>query len=504
MRKDRLERLATHAAGIFHSIVLPEVTPQGCILVTDPNENVAADPVTTHHLVDLCIEIDPHLTDKIIQNACDWLLQNGGGVQDPFVLTSLAVSGALKGTKHEAELVELIANNQRPSGFIDLYAGFLDGGSIFSTLWAVRILLHLDSSRNTQSVVDRALNAIEQNWSDVHRNSFKTFYCELRWLNGDQASPRSKTATTIREVCQAQDVNGFWDNSPLYTAYILGNLCNFPGPSSRATIRSIEKGLVSFFDLDHEVTGLPPIMSRVRKTSVESLFLQTAIRAAITAIRYLRTHKDVDTSRSIVSSIIGAFPDTYQTARVYGAQLKRMNDQYGHIQERFKHLDKATEQVLEESPYERNVFIMMPFRQERDERYEEIERVLKSELKKEGFRGWLATDKNLAAQLWDNVVAFMISCKYGIAVFTRLEKEKTIEEEFNPNVSLELGFCLSRGRNVLILKDVRLGNLQTDLVGHLYEEFDLNQVRKEIRPKVRKWVREIKKTEAAVPDQVDA
>jgi hypothetical protein len=170
-----------------------------------------------------------------------------------------------------------------------------------------------------------------------------------------------------------------------------------------------------------------------------------------------------------------------------------MNAQYGGIHARFAHLDRSAAPVLKESPYEANVFVMMPFRQNRDERYEGIERVLRAELKRAGFRAWLASDRQLAPQLWDNVAAFLLACKYAVAVFTRIERDNRIEEEFNPNVSLELGFCLSRGRDVLILKDSALKRLQTDLVGHLYEEFDLNQVSRQLPRIVRRWAKAMRK-----------
>ena len=249
------------------------------------------------------------------------------------------------------------------------------------------------------------------------------------------------------------------------------------------------------FNLSSGPKGIPPLLAAVRNTHVESVYLQTCMRAAISASRYLRRFHGIEVSRTIAALVMGAFPGTYHTARALETALKHMNTQYGEIHGRFSHLDKYAAQILTESPFEKNVFVMMPFRQARDERYETIERILRSEPKKHGFRAWLALDKTLAPQLWDNVASFLIACKYGVAVFTRLEKETSIEEEFNPSVSLELGFCLSRGRKILILKDVALRQLHTDLVGHLYEEFDLNRVGRQLPPKVRKWVRQIRTEE---------
>jgi predicted nucleotide-binding protein len=83
----------------------------------------------------------------------------------------------------------------------------------------------------------------------------------------------------------------------------------------------------------------------------------------------------------------------------------------------------------------------------------------------------------------------MVGCRYGIAVFTRKEDVTSgkIEPEFNPNVSLELGFMLSRGKKVLILKDSALETLNADLMGHLYKEFDLRRVKRDLPCLIQAW-----------------
>lgn len=42
----------------------------------------------------------------------------------------------------------------------------------------------------------------------------------------------------------------------------------------------------------------------------------------------------------------------------------------------------------------------------------------------------------------------MHGCEFGVAVFDRIT-----EDDFNPNVTLEVGYMLGMGRNVLLLKD---------------------------------------------------
>lgn len=40
LNKVEVENLAFHVAGIFQSVILPEITPEGCILVREPNGHV--------------------------------------------------------------------------------------------------------------------------------------------------------------------------------------------------------------------------------------------------------------------------------------------------------------------------------------------------------------------------------------------------------------------------------------------------------------------------------
>jgi hypothetical protein len=499
LTKLEVENLAFHVAGIFQTVILPEITPEGCILVREPDGHIAEDYVSTHHLVELCLELDRHLTGEIVKASCQWFTKNHGDTRNPFTLTTLTDAGYLTG-KSASDVEEAIIESQRPSGHIELYSGFLDGGSIFSTLWAIRILLSLRKSATARSAITRAFAAIEDDWKDIHRMSFKGYYCELRWLFGLKHKSTPPIGRILREILASQGKSGLWDQEALYTAYILGNLAMNPQKPSPKEIKALDSGFRLLFDLSEEPKSLPNAFQEVRQKYHESVYLQLCCRAIISACRYLRRYHSINIAERIAAIIMGSYPNVYHTARRLGAELKRMDTQYGAIQSRFSHLSETAEKILRESRYEKNVFVMMPFRQDRDERYEQIENIIRAELKKSGYCAWLASDRMLAPQLWDNVVSFLLACKFGIAVFTRMEKERTIEEEFNPNVSLELGFCLSRGKNILILKDKALSHLQTDLVGHLYKQFDLNQVRRQLPRLLRSWIKEIGKEDAKEED----
>lgn len=488
LTKEEIPNLENHITGLFQTIIVPEINPKGYILTVDSDGQPYPDAVTTHHLVELCLEISPILTSNVINNACHWFFDSVKNLQNPFFVTTLAETNSFSKEDKEKILTELIGKNQKPSGFIDLYAGFLDGGSAFSTLWAIRITSLL--SEGSSEYIEKAFSAIESHWEDLHRASFKGFYYEISLRLGRE---NEHTATALREILEAQDSHGKWDESDFYTAYIIGNLVSSKDKTSKSNIDAAALSLRKLFELGEEAKGIPNTFSRARSSFVDSAFLQFCMRSLISAIRYLKVVHGIDMQEKLTASLFGLLPHVYHSAKLLNAELKLMNNQYGNIKLNFDHLEKkVAETILSESPYDKNVFIMMPFRHEDDERYERIVKSIKTTLEKYGFKGWMASDKTVTGQLWDNVACFMLACKYGISIFTRVEKESEIRvKEFNPNVSLELGFFLSRGKKVLILKDKILPSLQTDLVGHLYEPFDLNKSGAQIPGIIEKWVKEL-------------
>lgn len=74
---------------------------------------------------------------------------------------------------------------------------------------------------------------------------------------------------------------------------------------------------------------------------------------------------------------------------------------------------------------------------------------------------------------------------FGLAVFERLE-----EDDFNPNVSLEVGYMHALKKSVCLLKDRTLKTLQTDLVGKLYKIFDPQDPEATIPDELEKWIRD--------------
>ena len=102
-----------------------------------------------------------------------------------------------------------------------------------------------------------------------------------------------------------------------------------------------------------------------------------------------------------------------------------------------------------------------------------------------GISAVRADDIEYHPDIYYNILTYLHGCGFGIAVFDRIEAE-----DFNPNVSLEVGYILALGKRVCLLKDKTLPKLQTDLVGWLYRIFDPQDPVTSIPPVLTKWMTE--------------
>lgn len=138
--------------------------------------------------------------------------------------------------------------------------------------------------------------------------------------------------------------------------------------------------------------------------------------------------------------------------------------------------------LLDEHPdYARNCFLIMPFRE--TPVHSAIQEAVREILAESGFNVLRADDRVYAEDLFANIQAYMHGCRFGVAVF-----ERTLSEEFNPNVSLEVGYMLGQGKPVMLLKEQTVRQLHSDLVGRLYVQFDGMRVAESLRPGMLKWL----------------
>lgn len=131
----------------------------------------------------------------------------------------------------------------------------------------------------------------------------------------------------------------------------------------------------------------------------------------------------------------------------------------------------------------KTAFIIMQF--SKTNAHDKIVQTIKDTLNNHGIVGLRADDKEYADDLFANIKTYMHCCDFGIGVFERI-----LEDNFNPNVSIEVGYMMGLRKNVCLLKDQTLKNLPTDLTGKLYKEFDPQDVEKTLPDQLEKWMKD--------------
>lgn len=122
--------------------------------------------------------------------------------------------------------------------------------------------------------------------------------------------------------------------------------------------------------------------------------------------------------------------------------------------------DKLQRQ-LKRFPYEKNVFLMMKFRENNMDFY----KFIKQELGHRGLNCVRADEAewNITNDVY-NPLAVLYCCKYGIALFDEPEKSA----QYNPNVAYELGIMHYQRKDCLIMKHSCLSEVPFDLIKNLY------------------------------------
>lgn len=131
----------------------------------------------------------------------------------------------------------------------------------------------------------------------------------------------------------------------------------------------------------------------------------------------------------------------------------------------------------------KTAFIIMQF--SKTTAHDKIVQTIKDTLDKHGIIGLRADDKEYADDLFANIKTYMHCCDFGIGVFERI-----LADNFNPNVSIEVGYMMGLRKNVCLLKDQTLKNLPTDLMGKLYKQFDPQDVEKTLPDQLEKWMKD--------------
>lgn len=230
-------------------------------------------------------------------------------------------------------------------------------------------------------------------------------------------------------------------------------------------------------------------MIEVMSAGFETLKAETTESIEQISTLRMKFGEDIGTMRRELVGEVGEQISTLRQERLLLFEKEMLSDMH----ENFERYDSALQKTLERFPYEKSVFIMMPF-EENDIRLKKITDTIKETLEEHGLCGWRADDpgRTLWDAIWGNIVVNMLSCKYGIAVFVdRTVLDRYTDEEitvFNANIALEVGFMKSRGLNILLLKDKRLEKLPTDIISKLYKEFDFNDPEGGVKKAVTEWI----------------
>lgn len=130
---------------------------------------------------------------------------------------------------------------------------------------------------------------------------------------------------------------------------------------------------------------------------------------------------------------------------------------------------------------QKTAFIIMQFSPTKQ--HHDIAECIKNTLQKSGISALRADEKEYMDDLFANIRTYMHACDFGVAVFDRIT-----EDDFNPNVSLEVGYMMGMGKDVLLLKDKTLKGLQTDLTGKIYKVFDTTDIPGTMPNHIKKWL----------------
>jgi len=247
-----------------------------------------------------------------------------------------------------------------------------------------------------------------------------------------------------------------------------------------------ERVLCSRYEFDQQ--GLLSRCVRTVTSAMKGNFVQSRVQDYDVAIGVGDTEQDFEfMSHCNVRVLVGGNRLEYFTVRELQPivdVITKFQSTPGASEERHR---SVVSKLHRESVYEKNIFIITPFRYGAG--YRESIRLIRETLASIGLRGWTADEKALDPQLWESVQGYLIGCKAGIAVFTNDDRGgKEDATVFNPNVSIEVGYMLSKHKPVLLLKEKRLARLPTDMVGFLYEDFDIENAPESIPRAVRKWV----------------
>lgn len=123
------------------------------------------------------------------------------------------------------------------------------------------------------------------------------------------------------------------------------------------------------------------------------------------------------------------------------------------------------------------VFVIMPFAKT----YDKIYKYIKEYLGTKGITAIRADDYKFNRDLWPNVELYLECCKMAIVLFPY------DDSKFNPNVALELGYMLSKGGKICLLKENQV-KMFSDVSSIMYNTYKERSYKRDISKALDTWI----------------
>jgi len=478
---------------LFKQEILPRISIDGALICQKNKDIFFSDYVSTHHLIELYHEFSLDVFSDLLQQAILWFKKNHCDIHNPFYLSTLAQTDSFESTNEKNIILEKILNRQKPSGLIDYFTGFTDGGLLFSTAWGLKSLITLNAENEYSIQISNAFEGVKKLWSDIDNNSLKGFFLEL-FLS----CKREESNAILEEIISNYQYTNLWDSkfdlSLLYNSYIIGNLSLIT--DNKHVDEVVEDSIYQIFDLSNEVIEIPNRILEFKKTANDSNYVQTILRLIISINRYFKNHNLSEHFKNeILKEVINDYPIKNNQLVQNIGDLANWKKKYSEIDIKFAKHNNSIDAIWRESPFEKNIFLIMPF--EDNEEYKALTETIRKKSSNYNLKVIRVddSDKQFYPQMWDNLLVNMLSAKYAIAIYVdkharSLKDNEEIKFFQNPNVALEYGFFTSRGLDIFLLKDIN-SKLPSDLQGFIYYEFDIQAPDNTIPQELDLWFQKI-------------
>jgi hypothetical protein len=487
------ERLKQHVIQLTASLV-QQIDRDGIIRSYDSQGNPYPDLPVNHHLVEHLLTLNSDLFRHYVNCITSWMADpENGSLTHPFVVDTLAQAHS-DNDSTEQFIRDTLVSEQLADGSIVKYNSALGRGDYFSTLWSTKIMMNYSKSVFYDEIslaISYLLDRKDVAATDIGQVGFLALllmqYSLEEYIDTIQ-SLIERLVSNLKDVPRSES-----SLSLISRIYVLEDLFYFAEANGdEETAALVQDEIHNLFDLNKDVTEIPNAFAEAQETYSQSLFYQTLARSCRLGSMLVALDEPNELPLQ-VNTFLHNKSRTYLYAALESqAELKYYISNYGSIHKKFSQYDDILEEIWKDHPFEKSIFIMMPFRDTNN--YRTLTREIKKACSKQGFKAIRVDDgdRQFVDTLWDNLVINMLSCKYGIAVYasdTVVDRLRNDEVRLfsNPNVALEYGFFRSRGQEVLLLKDEN-SKLPSDLQGFVWKSFDIKNADKTVEDPVRTWI----------------